>query len=330
MEKLVFREFMRREIIQKTVIFAYAFGLNIDAWHPANTEDNPYRIYIFSKGENVGYVEAVPYGFGVNSIRQEMPFALSTPCGEVSGYFYVYKQIFNYNLNLESNDQLHGLFEVKRELEDGKRKYTARASISLSNGDKKTRVSFNEMGSNYVVGVSKGDLNSQEEVYLYLSSDLGNPIMKRKVSKRDDTGIYNETISEIMINLSTESTDKVPVKFSFSQMPAYLKTIDLKRLSNDELEYGKIAQIDFKPIGNEIAENDPDFISFIDEARAALTIPIDEEHSVSLYDRLARLCFHENYEKFYFDFSRATGKEEDLKDNFVLKKMDNQSGKTEY
>lgn len=314
MERLVFSELMRREIIQKSIIFASAFGLKVDEWKPANNEEFPYRIIFFNEGKVVGYVEALPYGFGTSSIRQEMPFSLFTPCGEVSGYFYSYKQIFNYNLNLESNDQLHGLFEVKSENENGVKKYKARSHISLSTENKKLKISFNELNSNYIVGISSENENGQEAINLFLSDDKQSPIILRKFSRRDDKGVFTETLSKILIDLVSESTDKVPVKFSFSQIPAYLKEIDLKKRFDDaDLAHSKITQVDLQPIEYEIAENDPSFISLIEEVRRSLSIPIDDDRSVSIYDRLASLCFPEDCEKLFLDFTRINGTKSDFK-----------------
>ena len=89
MDALVYKTYMRDEIIPKTVIFASSFGLTIDSFKTADEHGKyPYRIRFYHGNNIVGHMDLeVSERFGELYPGWEYPFILFTPVGNVSGHY---------------------------------------------------------------------------------------------------------------------------------------------------------------------------------------------------------------------------------------------------
>ena len=89
MDSLVYKTYMKDEIVPKTVIFASALGLTIDSFKTADEHGKyPYRIRFYHGNNIVGYMDfVVNESFGKLYPGWEYPFVLFTPIGNVSGYY---------------------------------------------------------------------------------------------------------------------------------------------------------------------------------------------------------------------------------------------------
>lgn len=326
MEKSVFRTFMNKHVIQKTIIFADAFNLKIDGWRPVNSNDHPYRINFFSGGMFVGYIDAVVDEIGESKyVRTDMPFVLNIPFGKIIGSFSTHFELFSYTIKNKKDEKIEGLFEVKKSSEIQDEEYYIASTITLNDLENNCiRVTFNRLASNYTVDINKINKQSHETVRMffgggYLSIEHFNyPEFNKK-----------QELAKIKIEFEEDPT-RFPISFDFLNGSSYQKDIELKdeRLRFSRIEK-KLDSIDFNIIGEEIEKNDPAMFSFIDEIRNDLAF-LSSGNQPNFFDKTAQLCFSDKYDKFMLDFTRAQKTEIALTYNLLLKKMDSYKRKNNF
>lgn len=319
MEKIFFKEFMRHDVVQKTVIFADAFNLNIDGWRPANTPEYPRRLLFFCGGIVVGYIDGQKYP-NLSYLKKEMPFTLFTPFGKITGIFSTYLDLFRYRIEnrKDSFSKISGLFEVKKFGEDSKNFHIGSTFTLEGLANNRVWVSFNQLGNNYIIEIKKETPKTYEAVRLNLEAD------KLTIEHFDYPELkdrqYLATISISFIN----PTNILPITFDFLGKDAYTTEYPIDYNIFEHVPYWKlIGQIDFKNISEEIFVNDSRMLAFIDEVRNDLTLLANGITPISIYDKIASLCFFNSINKFELDFTRAQNVEVALTRNRVLRKMSN-------
>lgn len=311
MEQFVFREFMRNEVIQKTVIFADALGLRITAWHPRNTEKYPYRIDFYSDGLWVGYIDAKVFlGF----VESEMPFELYTPFGKTLGTFWQSQGNFDYKLNITTNEkkELNGVFTVRSLQKEN----TFSSMISLRD-ENNLAASLRFNAGRGIIEITKYSKQSQEEVIMTRSGIIDHsrylPIKKK------------EQLARIILEIEEkicEETRTACAKCEFLHYPVYDKEIMLKEgASSYRAPWNKIGFIKTESLLSEIKLYDERMLDFFNEINGMLTLSANGITPVSIFDRMAKLCFYGQTQQFFYELLRPTDVKISLDHNPVLKKM---------
>lgn len=334
MEKVVFREFMDKDVVHKTILFADAFNLNIEDWRASSNPRHPYRINFYSGTRIVGYIDAhvnETYSFisigkdvsklhSFKSVDTDMPFVLCTPLGMITGTFSTYCKTFKYSIENrpDSFNRIDGLFAVydwSNGIDKGYLMSSVFTLIGLEN--ERIRVSFNSGESGYNVDISKEDLKGHELVRLYYDYGGGNAnidhIVKPKCKPQQELA---------NIEMWLRGASPFPIDFVFANGQAYTEYVELPNgLSQSEFR-GQAETNVLSVINEETQENDPRMVAFLDEVRDNLVLPANGITPVSLYDKMAQLCFSDD-EKFCFDFTRAENVETALGRSLIIEKMNN-------
>lgn len=337
MENFVFKNFMNNEVIQKTILFADAFNLYIDGWRPANSPNHPYRIVFYNGGMIVGYIDTDVYQITSSKyVKTDMPLVLFTPFGKITGNFNTHYNTFSYTIENQKHvfERINGAFRVDKSSKETGEKYQIASSLTLTDLENhKTRIAFNRLLGNYTIEITKTGNKNQEAINLYL--DRGYLLRIRHFNIPIPTIGEIQYMSKITVDLDIEG-DKFPASFEFldtefSGIVPYRKEIDSKDKFLHFIPYWKkLPLIDLSIIDEEIAKNDPSMLTFIDEVRAALTLPANGITPVSIYDRIAQLCFYDEIDKYKLDFTRAKSTKTALTHNPVLKRMKEQRRKSTY
>ena len=321
MEKFAFKEFMNKEVVQKTIIFADAYNLYIDGWQPANTEEHPYRINFFSRGLFVGYIEGQTYAHFIDSLQSDMSFVLYTPIGKIEGNYSTYYNLFSYNIEnrKDSFEKIDGLFKIEGlDYLEQSREYNISSHLTFTNLNKENiRISFNRRASNYEVEIVKYNNSSEETIRLYINSEylkIEHFVYPERNKKIDFTNIVIEFGSKFVMPKAS---------FSFLGKESYQKKLEIGKneFGIYSMWWQKLEQIKYSEISQEIEANDSRMLTFIEEIRQELTLLANGITPINIYDKIARLCFFKKSDKFKLDFSRAEQTNTALNYNPVLKRM---------
>ena len=305
MDSLVYKTYMKDEIVPKTVIFASALGLTIDSFKTADEHGKyPYRIRFYHGNNIVGYMDfVVNESFGKLYPGWEYPFVLFTPIGNISGYYSSssHNNLFSYQLDLYDKDKIdsvRGLFVIRSLGEDENYNYFIRANArAFKDGEDAFYMTTNCCGSQVKFGVRS--YRPFEEVTYGYFGDLN--IYHRTSENRKYKNLAEISISHSGIN-ENDAT------FSFSDMES---SYVLPKVADAD------GNVRFDLLNKEIMCHDPSFFDFIDQVRDSLTFPV-YGGSISLYDRLARLSYQDDSQ--FFTISRAKEVKMVEKDNPLVKK----------
>ena len=314
MEKFVFKIFMNKEIIQKTIIFADTFNLKVDGWRPANTHEHPYRIVFYNDKMIVGYIDAETNYIG--QVKVDMSFVLFTPVGSVIGNISTDTGRFKYSIEnrKDSFESIEGVFMINK-YDEKRERYHISSIVILNDLDTNLiRVIFDNSTNNYDIFISKQTAENYEVVKV-------NSFDSQMSLEHFDYPVTGRRYFA-KINLDVEgSNDFVPVNFEFLDKGAYRKDIDFLCDASRYLSYRKkFGLINYDAFAREISENDLRMFSLIDEVKEDLTFLANGITPVSIYDRMAQLCFYDKIDKFKLDFTRSQNVEIALKHSLVLKK----------
>lgn len=322
MEKIFFKEFMQHDVVQKTVIFADAFNLNIDSWRPSNTSKHPYQINFYNKGMLVGYISIKTFEIGSSKYPEtDMPFTLFTPLGKIEGHYNSHFQEFVYDIQNRKDAfaKIDGLFKVKDYNLDPTKDYFIASTLDLTNlKGESIRIVFNRLGGNYEVEINKRATNTEETTRLYICSAYIRIEHLLLMSPNQKI-----TFANVKIDLE-KSSEVAPTHFDFLDKESYDQTLDIKNEMHRFFPiWYYLDQIDFSSISAEIEKNDPRILEFIEEVRNELTLLANGITPVCIYDKIARICFFKEKDKFKLDFTRAQNVEVALTRNRILRKMPN-------
>ena len=305
MDALIYKTYMRDEIIPKTVIFASSFGLTIDSFKTADEHGKyPYRIRFYHGNNIVGHMDLeVSERFGELYPGWEYPFILFTPIGNVSGLYSSssHNNLFSYQLDLYDKDKIdsvQGLFAICSLGDDKNYNYFIRANAhAVKDGEDAFYMTTNCCGSQVKFGVRS--YKPFEEVTYGYFGDLN--IYHRTFENRKYKNLAEISISHSGIN-ENDATLSFPDMESSYVLP---KAADAD------------GNIRFGLLNKEIMTHDSSFFDFIDQVRDRLTFSV-YGGSISLYDRLASLSYQDDSQ--FFTISRAEEVREFKKENPLVKK----------
>jgi len=100
MDKIVYQRYLMKEVVQRLILFAKTFGININNWDPRGTSKTPSLIRLFQDNKEVGYIEETPN----TSIY---PFVLYSPIGKIKGVFNGNNSTINYRVDLHGADKIN-------------------------------------------------------------------------------------------------------------------------------------------------------------------------------------------------------------------------------
>lgn len=312
MEQFVFRKFIHKEVIQKTVIFADALGLRITGWHPRNTENHPHRIDFYSDGLWVGFVDAKVNPDFPSFVEDTMSFQLYTPFGAVSGVFATSSGTFFYTLQMVENDKIDGEFRVT------KNRYTKEYDISsvmdLFIGIiDVARVEFNV--GNTIINI----LRAREQ--LMVTSNTEELFIEHIKT-------WSAELQEICarINISIDNDENTSrANYSFRGVNGFEgQTI---RLKDDTHSYDrkqkreKLGLICSEETLDLIEYYDQRMVSFLEGTKERFIFLANGLTPVSIFDRMAKICFYGSNQQFFYEFLRPKKVKIALDHNPVLKKI---------
>lgn len=305
MDSLVYKTYMKDEIVPKTVIFASALGLTIDSFKTADEHGKyPYRIRFYHGNNIVGYMDfVVNESFGKLYPGWEYPFVLFTPIGNISGYYSSssHNNLFSYQLDLYDKDKIdsvRGLFVIRSLGEDENYNYFIRANArAFKDGEDAFYMTTNCCGSQVKFGVRS--YRPFEEVTYGYFGDLN--IYHRTSENRKYKNLAEISISHSGIN-ENDAT------FSFSDMES---SYVLPKVADAD------GNVRFDLLNKEIMCHDPSLFEVIDRVRDNFTFPV-YGGSISLYDRFASLSYQDD--PLFFTVSRAKEVKMVEKDNPLVKK----------
>lgn len=316
MENFVFRKFMEKRVIHKTKIFADAFNLKINSWHPENSKEHPYRINFYSGSLRVGYIDAEIYTVGDSQyVENEMPYVLFTPFGKITGKLSY--SVFDFKMDniQDSFTEFRGLVEIKDSRNASDTKYSVGAYLTLKDlENNQIDVTFDRIIHSYDFKIVRTNRGISETLSLYVGD--GHASIEHYDYCQSDGTRY---LSQINLELGKGSRE-VPINFDFLDNVPYQKEVSLDCDSVPIGHYPQLEKIDFNEVNQEIEKNDPRMGEFIDEIRATFTLPANGVTPVSLYDRFAKLCFYYPQYKFNLALTRAKSTKVALDDSFILKK----------
>jgi len=306
MNALVYKTYMKDEIIPKTVIFASLFGLTIDSFKTANEHGKyPYRIHFYHGKNIVGHMDfVVDEMFGELYPSTDYPFLLFTPIGNVSGLYSSasHDNSFSYQLDLYDKDKVDsvsGLFEIRsrNNTNNSDDYFIAAHATAVKDTEEIADITTNCCASQVEFGVRT--YHPFEEVTCGHFGDLY--IYHRKIKDREEKRLTAISIphSKIFENDAT---------LSFADMES---SYVLPKVGDID------GNIRFDLLNKEIMTHDPSFFDFIDQVRDRLTLPV-YGGNISLYDRLASLSYQDD--SLIFTFSRAKEVRGFKKENPLVKK----------
>ena len=306
MNALVYKTYMKDEIIPKTVIFASLFGLTIDSFKTANEHGKyPYRIRFYHGNNIVGHMDfVVDEMFGELYPSSDYPFLLFTPIGNVSGLYSSasHDNSFSYQLDLYDKDKVDsvsGLFEIRsRNNTNNSDDYFIAAHATAVKGTEEIAyITTNYCASQVEFGVRT--YHPFEEVTCGHFGDLY--IYHKKIKDREE-----KRLTAISIPHSKVFENDAIMSFADMESSYVLpKAGDID------------GNIRFDLLNKEIMIHDPSFFDLIDQVRDSLTFPV-YGGSISLYDRLASLSYQDD--SLLFTASRAKEVREFKKENPLVKK----------
>ena len=315
MDKRVFREYMKEELIQKTILFSDVFGLSIDKWKTAKECDNfPYRIYLYEKNNIVGYLDVEAdicdiWG-GKYIYISNYPIELYTPVGNIIGFYDQNSFKFDFErINSDTVTEINGLFSVEKQLTNDN--YHIGAYLSFkNNAEDFYSVSFNHRCRNATLSINKN--HELDDLQFYINSGLS-------ISHRTNVVAGNyKNMNDI--HVEKDSSLSVIGTFKFNNIPIYKKDVTIENPveCSDRLD----VLIDLEKVNKEIMNYDPHIFELIEEARKILQFPTNKG-TISIYDKLAFHCFHKDEDKIKNSFIKDENVSNKLMKNPVLQKMYN-------
>lgn len=313
MKKRVFREYMREELIQKTILFSDVFGLSIDKWKPAKESDNfPYRIYLYEKNNIVGYLDIEADICDIWDDKyiyiRNYPIELYTPVGNIIGFYDQKYFKFNFEtINSDTVTEINGFFSVEKELTNDYYQIGAYLSFK-NNAEDFYNVTFNHCIGNGTLNISKN--HGLDDLQFYVNSGLS-------ISHQTDVVAGNpQNMNDIRIE--EDNSLSVLGTFKFNGLPSYQKDVTIE--NPVECSNRLDVLIDLEKVNKEIMNHDSHIFELIEEVRNLLQFPTNKG-TISTYDKLTFHCFHNDKDRIKHSFIKDENISKRLMKNPVLQKM---------
>lgn len=296
MEDFAFKNYMKNEVVQKTIIFADTLSLKITGYTPSKNPDTPYRMNLYNNDDLVGYIDEVVDEDDSQYIHTELPVVLFTPLGKVTGRFSTHFNNFSYDLENWSKEvaNLNGIFKIARTGLYQDQKFAISSYINLETPEgQRLYVSFNRACSTNEVSLD----TEGEKATLYCGGD--GLSVKHIIYPSHNT-------PQILTGVYVDLQKKPLATFNFINIPTYTKPITTSdRVLDSWPVTMKAEALDFSEVMSEVDGNDPSLKDFIAKVRNVLTISANGITPFSLYDKMASVCFQGDDEYYKYTFAKA-------------------------
>lgn len=313
MEKNIFKKIMNNQTIQKVMIFAKAYHLNIDNWKFTSNEQIN-RILLFNGDLLVGYIDIKVNKIIPKFIESNMPFVLYTPFGKIIGN--ISQDLIKYHINNRKDafNEIEGLFKVDNISNNEENSYYASSYLTMNDlENNQINISLNKLGSNSDVEITKKIAETQNIVRVYCT----NRYLRLEHINYPDANRIREMA---VVELNLERKDIITIYFRFWGMASYKFELDVNDEEFYELPYWlKMNLLDLDIIFEEIVKKDPYMLELIEEVKQDFTIFANGTTPVSLYEQMTNVCFANDFNKWKHNFTRT---EESVNNyNKVLRKI---------
>lgn len=301
MKDSIHRTILKKDIINKIKVFADVFNLNITGWSTKEVDEHTHRIELFSKGTPAGYIDAKTSDISPDYPETDMPFTLYTPLGKVTGYYSTHFEEFKYEVAKREKEfnKFDGLFKIVTDDRDNDNNYLISSYVELDSPEGvHNRIVFNRLAGSHLIEIERTGNNQSEEARLYYSS--GDLCLDHFHYPQFN---FQEMFSKIRIQLE-KARNKYQIKYMFKDQKEYEKEFDLP-LDTYLPGWRKMELLDYEVVDEDIALFDERLLNFIDEVKNDLYLLANGTEAISVYDKLAALCFHEDKDKFKLGFSRG-------------------------
>lgn len=271
MEKEIYKQYVELEVIQRVVIFAKVFGIDITDWNSRGPASHPTRIYLFTdqgRTKMAGFIDYIDF--------EKFSLVLFSPIGKIEGHLNTHSNYISYGVNIvgqEHYDYIEGFYStVPSSYPQGK--YSSESTMIIKkNGN--TVYNFKCLNqSSYFLLENILDY----EQLLYNSS----PVTFGAISIWHFKGIENhrmKRVAAICQDGYALPEYKGDIRLQFPLLGKIGYTLPNNKPS-DESGTG-FEVINFAQINEEIAKYDPRLFAFVDESRRFLTLP-----ELALYDQV--------------------------------------------
>lgn len=316
MDKKIYKEILKKDVINKTKVFADVFNLNITGWSTKEVDEHTHRIEFLSGNTPVGYIDAITSDISPDYPNTDMPFTLYTPIGKVTGHYSTHFEEFKYEVAKREKEfnKFSGLFKIITDDRPNDNDYLISSYLELDTPEGiHNRIVFNRLAGSHLIGIERTGNNKSEEARLYY--DSGDLCIDHFHYPQFNV---KELFSKIKIHLERD-IDKFQVDYTFKDQE-YSKEFNLP-LERYLPGWRKMELLDYSIIDEDITLFDEKLLNFIDEVKSDLYLLANGVKPISIYDKLAQLCFHTEADKFKLGFSRAREISTVLDTDKVLRKL---------
>lgn len=301
MKPVVYRGYLKDDIISKTAVLASVFGLSINSFKTADEYgEYPYRIRFYHGNNIVGYMDSiVDDTYEIPLLKHQYPFTLFTPIGNVSGVYSHSLEEFSYQLDVNHSDELDSIagrmYVLKRPFQDDYGYDVGFSIQAQKNNKRRFTISTNGCGSNSVFEIF--DYQNSEQLCLerFNEARLSHITQKNKWDNPASKIIFFDDEDErdaIMYFSSEADSSFVPVK--------------------DES-----GNINYLTICQEIEKHDKSYFDFINKIKEDLTF-YTYARRVPLYDNMLNLSYKNNLDSLsLFGVNKIEPLQKD--NSFILK-----------
>lgn len=302
MNSNIYKRVMKDDVTRKIKIFADVFNLKITGWSKKEIDEHTHRIELFTNGTPVGYIDALTSDISPDYPQTDMPFVLYTPIGKVTGHYSTHFQLFKYDVSKRDGEfeKFDGLFKIKSNNSYANPDYEISSCTDIVTPEGiKTKVIFNNLAGNYQVELERSGNGDSETARAYLSSgDLCiDHFHFPEFNKR-------ENYAKIRMPLEKRGKD-YQVTYEFLGEPPYTQEVQLP-VEGYIPSWRKIDLVSYDEIGENMALFDERMKELIDEISSDLTLLANGLTPITVYDKLAHLCFYDEKDKFKLGFSGAS------------------------
>ncbi|HOP65773.1 MAG TPA: hypothetical protein PLX66_01965 [Bacilli bacterium] len=304
MEKNIYKLYIENEIIQKTIVFAKAFGLDIIDWDTKGIKEVPTRIYLWSKERAVGFVDyAGSYGFNI---------VLFSPIGKVEGCLFPKHNCIRYGVNVKGQDnydRIEGFYFVYPDSNE----YSCESKMIIKK-DGNPVYNFNCFYQNQYFSL-ENMLDYEQLAYN----------QTKAISIWHLKGIENHRMIPVATIVQDKCTfgDRNPGhKGNINCYFASSKEVSGILPNDDPSVEDDINAVNFAQINKEIALYDPRLFEFIAQSREFLTLP-----ELSLYDSMVLTTFYGYQPKVTEGMARIPYQPFSVKENSLVRLLNKQKRK---
>lgn len=263
MNKYVYQRYLTKEVLQRIILFARLFNININDLDLSGKRKDSTLIPLFSKGKEIGCIKEQPN----SSIY---PFVLYSAIGRIKGYVNCNNTTVNYGFNYNDSNFVQGVHTLKRTSQIGS--YLPGSILEFyENSTPIYRLKSDSLH------FALENFSSGEKVLIDEGTD-------KSISVKHYNG---STCSKVVQGFSLLENSQISssIRYEFSKSKGFMLLDDFYA-TKDFGQRPSFDKIDITEIVKLLTEGDPRFFTFEQTMREFMTIS-----GVSLYDSIIRATF---------------------------------------